>query len=205
MEKHGLTSMKIDILREIGNIGAGNATTALSVMLNSKLRLEVPTVKVMGFDELADLVGGADVVVTAVLTHFSGEVRGMVLFILEVKEAQTLVGTMLGKDCSGPFAGFDDMDKSALKEVGNILMSSYISSIGTLTNLNLRTDPPGICVDMTGSVLSLPISELGKVGDQALIIDSKFLNDGEPINGILLFVMDEESYGNIFEALGIGS
>ena len=97
------------------------------------------------------------------------------------------------------------MDKSALKEVGNILMSSYISSIGTLTNLNLRTDPPGICVDMTGSVLSLPISELGKVGDQALIIDSKFLNDGEPINGILLFVMDEESYGNIFEALGIGS
>ena len=199
-----LTSMKLDVLREIGNIGAGNATTALSVMLNSGLRVEVPVVKILKFDDIADMIGGPDTVIAAVLTHFSGEVSGMTLFVLELEEAKNLAGTMLGKTYGDDFVEFDHMDKSALKEIGNILMSSYISSISTLTNLKLSIAPPAICVDMAGSVLSLPISELGQVGDQALIIDSKFLDNERPINGFLLFVTDEMSYEHIFRVLGIG-
>lgn len=102
------------------------------------------------------------------------------------------------------YTDFDSMDKSALKEVGNILMSSYISSISTLTNLKLRTEPPAISIDMAGAVLSLPISELGQIGDRALIIDSKFLDNDKPINGFLMLVTDEESFDHIFESLGIG-
>lgn len=90
MENSELTSMKLDVLKEIGNIGAGNATTALSVMLNSNLRMEVPVVKVLDFNEIPELVGGADTLVTAVLTRFSGEVSGMTLFILELEEAKNL-------------------------------------------------------------------------------------------------------------------
>lgn len=204
MAERELTSMKLDVLREIGNIGAGNATTALSVMLNSNLRMESPVVKVLDFNEIPEMIGGADTIVAAVLTHFTGEVSGMTLFILELEEAKNLASTMLSKTYSEDFEGFDHMDKSALKEVGNILMSSYISSIGTLTNLQLRTEPPAICVDMAGAVLSLPISELGQIGDKALIIDSKFLDNDKPINGFLMFVTDEMSYEHIFESLGIG-
>ncbi|MGN0155215.1 MAG: chemotaxis protein CheC [Lachnospiraceae bacterium] len=204
MAERELNSMKLDVLREIGNIGAGNATTALSVMLNSNLRVEVPVVKVLDFNDIADMVGGADTIVAAVLTHFTGEVSGMTLFILELEEAKNLAGTMLSRTYGEDFVEFDHMDKSALKEVGNILMSSYISSIGTLTNMNLRTEPPAICIDMAGSVLSLPISELGQIGDKALIIDSKFLDNERPINGFLMFVTDEVSYEHIFDALGIG-
>lgn len=204
MAKHELTSMKLDILKEIGNIGAGNATTALSVMLNSNLRMEVPVVKFLDFNEIPDMVGGPETIVAAVLTHFTGELQGMTLFILELEEAKNLAGTMLSKTYPEDFKEFDHMDKSALKEVGNILMSSYISSIGTLTNLQLRTEPPAICVDMAGAVLSLPISELGQVSDQALIIDSKFLDNQRPINGFLMFVTDEKSSEHIFESLGIG-
>ncbi len=199
-----MTSMKLDVLREIGNIGAGNATTALSVMLNSGLRVEVPVVKILSFDGIADMIGGPDTIVAAVLTHFTGEVSGMTLFVLELEEAKNLAGTMLGKTYGDDFVEFDHMDKSALKEIGNILMSSYISSISTLTNLKLTIAPPAICVDMAGSVLSLPISELGQIGDKALIIDSKFLDNQRPINGFLLFVTDEMSYEHIFQALGIG-
>ena len=200
MKDQELTSMKLDVLREIGNIGAGNATTALSVMLNSGLRVEVPVVKVLKFDEIADMIGGPDTVVAAVLTHFTGEVSGMTLFVLELEEAKNLAGTMLNKTYGDDFTTFDHMDKSALKEIGNILMSSYISSISTLTNLKLSIAPPAICVDMAGSVLS----ELGQVGDKALIIDSKFLDNERPINGFLLFVTDETSYEHIFRTLGIG-
>lgn len=199
-----LTSMKLDVLREIGNIGAGNATTALSVMLNSNLRMESPVVKILDFDGIPEMIGGADTIVAAVLTCFTGEVSGMMLFILEMEEAKNLAGTMLGKTYADDFEGFDHMDKSVLKEVGNILMSSYINSIGTLTNMQFRTEPPAICVDMAGSVLSLPISQLGKVGDKALVIDSKFLDNERPINGFLMLVTDEVSYQKIFESLGIG-
>lgn len=199
-----LTSMKLDVLREIGNIGAGNATTALSVMLNSNLRMESPVVKVLDFDGIPEMIGGADTIVAAVLTCFSGEVSGMMLFILEMEEAKNLAGTMLGKTYPEDFEGFDHMDKSVLKEIGNILMSSYINSIGTLTNMQFRTEPPAICTDMAGSVLSLPISQLGKVGDKALVIDSKFLDNERPINGFLMLVTDEVSYQKIFESLGIG-
>ena len=198
-----LNSMKLDVLREIGNIGAGNATTALSVMLNSNLRMEMPVVKVLGFNEIPDLVGGADTIVSAVLTHFKGEINGMTLFILEMEEAKNLLSAMLGKDYSEDFNDFDHMDKSTLKEVGNILMSSYISSISTLTNFKLRTEPPAICVDMAAAVLSMPISELGQIDDKALIIDSRFLDNERPINGFFMFVSDEESFNRIFEALGI--
>lgn len=199
-----LTSMKLDVLREIGNIGAGNATTALSVMLNSNLRMEAPVVKILDFDGIPEMIGGADAIVAAVLTCFSGEVSGMMLFILEMEEAKNLAGTMLGKSYSDAFEGFDHMDKSVLKEVGNILMSSYINSIGALTNMQFRTEPPAICVDMAGAVLSLPISQLGQIGDKALVIDSKFLDNERPINGFLMLVTDEVSYHKIFESLGIG-
>ena len=198
-----LNSMKLDVLREIGNIGSGNATTALSVMLNSNLRMEMPVVKVLEFNEIPDLVGGADTIVAAVLTHFNGEMNGMTLFILEMEEAKNLLSAMLGKDYADDFNDFDHMDKSTLKEVGNILMSSYISSISTLTNFKLRTEPPAICVDMAAAVLSMPISELGQIDDKALIIDSRFLDNERPINGFFMFVSDEESFNRIFEALGI--
>ena len=174
-------------------------------MLNSNLRMEMPIVKVLEFNEISDLVGGAETVVVAVLTHFTGEVSGMTLFILEKEEAKKLVSTMIPKTFSDDFSCFDAMDKSALKEIGNILMSSYISSISTLTNLKIRTAPPAICVDMVGSVLSLPISELGQVGDRALIIDSKILDNERQINGLLLLVTDESSFDHIFESLGIRS
>ncbi|MDO5156928.1 MAG: chemotaxis protein CheC [Eubacteriales bacterium] len=198
-----LTNTKMDVLKELGNIGAGNATTALSVLLNSKLEMELPIVNLLEFDEIADLVGGADTVVAAVLTRFTGDVNGMTLFIVDFDEAKKLISAMLNKSYSEGFEEFDHMDRSTLKEVGNILMSSYIGSISTLTGLEIRTNPPEICVDMTGAILSQPLTILGQIGDQALIIDSKLSDNNRLINGFILFVADDVSFDNIFSSLGI--
>lgn len=198
-----LTNTRMDFLKELGNVGAGNATTALSVLLNSRLEMEIPIVKVLEFDEIADMVGGADTVVTAVLTRFSGDVNGMTLFILEMDEAKNLISVMLGKRKDEVPDDLQHMERSVLKEVGNILMSSYIGSIGTLTGLDLKTNPPEISVDMAAAVLSQPIIVLGQIADKALIIDSKFIDNNRCINGVLLFVADEESFEQIFSSLGI--
>lgn len=203
MLEDNLTNTKIDVLKELGNIGAGNATTALSVLLGSRLEMELPIVKVLDFDEISNLVGGADVVIAAVLTRFTGDVNGMTLFIMELEEAKNLASAMLNKDKAYISDEFEHMDRSALKEVGNILMSSYVGSIGTLTGLDIRTNPPEICVDMTGAVLSQPLTVLGQIGDQALIIDSKLSDNDRLINGFILFVADEASFDNIFNSLGI--
>ncbi len=199
----GLTSEKLNVLTEIGNIGAGNATTSLSVLLHNDLRMEMPVVKILEFDDIPELVGGAETVVSAVITHFTGDVSGMILFVLELEESKNLAGSMLNKKYDEGFTSFDHMDKSALKEVGNILMSSYLASISTLTNLEVHTEPPAICVDMAGSVLDLPLIELGQVADNALVIDSKFMDKDEPIDGFLMFVADDESYKKIFTSLGL--
>ena len=204
MSYENLSNARLDVLKEIGNIGAGNAATALSVLLHSRLGMETPIVKVLEYNDIADMVGGADMVVSAVLTRFTGEVSGLTLFILEMEEAKNMVSVMLNKVFPDDFVEFDHMDKSALKEVGNILMSSYISSISTLTGLEVKTNPPEICVDMAGAVLSMPISLLGQVGDKAFVIDSKFIDDERKIEGIILFVADDASLDSIFEALGIG-
>lgn len=203
MKENNLTNSEIDALREVGNIGAGNATTALSVLLNSRLSMEVPVVKMMEFDEVANIVGGAETIITAVLTRCTGDVNGMVFFILEMDEAKKLASAMLNKTYPEDFNTFEYMDRSVLKEVGNILMSSYIGSIGTLTGLELRANPPAICVDMAGAVLSQPLTILGQVGDLALIIDSKILDDNHSINGFIMFVADDASFDNIYSALGI--
>ena len=203
MEQDKLTSNQLDLLREIGNIGAGNATTALSVILNSNLRMEMPVVKILEFNEIPEMVGGAGNVVTAILTHYTGEVSGMALFILELAEAKNLVSAIIGKENFSDSSRFTRMEESALKEIGNILLGSYISSISTLTNFQIAMNPPAISVDMAGAVLSLPIIELGQVGDKALVIDSKFLDNERPINGFLMLVSDETSFNRIFESLGI--
>lgn len=203
MKNNNLSNVKIDVLREVGNIGAGNATTALSVLLDCKLSMDVPVVKIMEFDEVSNMVGGAETIITAVLTRCTGDINGMIFFILEMEEAKKLASAMLHKTYSDDFSTFEYMDRSVLKEVGNILMSSYIGSIGTLTGLELRANPPAICVDMAGAVLSQPLTILGQVGDQALIIDSQILDDNHSINGFIMFVADDYSFENIYSALGI--
>ncbi len=204
MSYKDLSSEQLDVLKEIGNIGAGNATTSLAMLLNNNLRMDIPSVKIMSFDDVSEMVGGAETIVAAILTGFKGDVSGMVLFVLEIEDAKNLAGSMLNRTYGEGLVDFDAMDRSALKEVGNILMSAYLSSISTLTNLKVHTEPPGICIDMAGSVLDLPLIELGQVSDDALIIDSKFRDNNEWIDGYLIFVADEEAYKRIFTALGIG-
>ena len=113
MSYENLSNARLDVLKEIGNIGAGNAATALSVLLHSRLGMETPIVKVLEFNDIADMVGGADMVVSAVLTRFTGEVSGLTLFILEMEEAKNMVSVMLNKVFPDDFVEFDHMDNSA--------------------------------------------------------------------------------------------
>lgn len=197
----GMDDMYYDILRELGNIGAGNATTALSVMMNRKLDMKVPKVDLLEFDELAKIVGGEESIVAALYLFLEGDVSGSMMFMLEDESAHALVNGLMGRpiDAKEPFG---EMDLSALQEIGNIIAGSYLSALASLTNLTITSSVPYLSIDMAASVLSIPAIEFGMIGDKALLIETEF-GDDLKINGYFFLIPELESYDVILKSLGL--
>jgi len=196
-----LNSSIIDVLKEIGNIGAGNAATSLAKMLNKKVDMEVPQVKILEFSDVPKLIGGEESLVTGVYFNLEGDLTGSFLFLLDEASALGLLNLMMPME----FKEFDEMSNSALMEVGNILSGAYISSLATLTNLNISISVPSISYDMAGAILSVPAIQFGMVSDQVLIVENEFFDDDKDdmISGYFLLVPDLESYDVLLKSLGI--
>ena len=196
-----MTDAQYDVLKEIGNIGSGNATTALSEMLHRKIAMRIPDVMLIDISSLADLVGGPENLVVAVMLTFNGDINGMMLFVMEEESAKKIANVVLQQSPSDEH--FSEMELSALMEVGNIIAGSYMSSISTITGLTILSSVPDISHDMAGAVLSVPAIELGKLGDKALMIESNFEQTEDKVDGFFLLVPDLESYNVIMNRVGM--
>lgn len=197
-----MDSMHMDILRELGNIGAGNATTALSQLINRRIDMGIPEVNVLEFKELAEVLGGAENPIAGILLGIEGDVSGMMMFVLEQSAAHNLVNILMGKSLDR-FEDFTEMDLSALKEIGNIITGAYLNSLSSLTNLKIIATVPYMAIDMAGAILSVPAIEFGKVGDKALLIQTNFGGGTEEVFGYFILIPDMPSYGSILRSLGV--
>lgn len=198
-----LNSMRYDILREVGNIGAGNATTALSQLINSKIDMTVPKVELLDFSALADVVGSAEKLVVGILLNLSGDIDGMMMFMVDNEAAHHMVNRLVGKEDNSNMENFDDMELSALKEIGNIIAGAYLSALSSLTNLKIAESIPYMAIDMAGAILSVPAIAFGELGDKALLIESEFNQTEYSVNGFFILIPTEESYGRILSSLGM--
>ncbi len=200
-----LNDMQYDVLREIGNIGAGNATTALSQMLNQKMDMSVPKVALVPFNEISDVMGAEDQTVVGIMLGFEGDVEGMMMFLFDTRSAHHLVNTLMMRDKEDGVeegADFTDMDMSALNEIGNIVSGSYLTAISKLTNLKMISTVPEMTIDMIGALLSVPASEFGKYGDKLLLIQSQF-GELDFVNGYFLMIPELDSYDKLLASLGM--
>lgn len=198
-----IDNMQYDVLREIGNIGAGNATTALSQMINSKVDMKVPNVQLLEFKELADIVGGAENIVVGILFTLEGSIDGMMMFMMDMPAARHLVHLLMGNSDEDISREFTDMEKSALNEIGNIIAGAYLSSLSTLTNMVITASVPYMAIDMSGAILSVPAIEFGKIGDKALLIETEFGDEIRAVNGYFILIPTIESYEAILASLGL--
>lgn len=189
-----------DVLKELGNIGAGNAMTALSQLLNCKVDMKVPQVKLLEFADVPGTMGGEEQIMAGVFLGVDGEISGSMMFLVEEGAAKHLIERMMGM--SLPDACWDDMSISALKEVGNIITGAYLNSLSTLTNLKIYPSVPELAIDMAGAILSVPAIQFGIMGDKILLIQSQFSDEVE-INGYFILMPDLESYDKILRSLGI--
>ena len=197
-------SMEFYVLREIGNIGAGNATTALSQMVNSKIDMKVPKVELLNFKELPDIVGGAESLVVGILLTLEGDVDGMMMFMMDKYSARLIVNLLMNRDINAlELEDFSEMDLSALQEIGNIIAGAYLSSLSQLTNMTITSSVPYMSIDMAGAILSVPAIEFGKVSDKALLIQSQFGEEEKKVNGYVILIPSISSYEKIMSSLGL--
>ncbi|MBQ7919965.1 MAG: chemotaxis protein CheC [Lachnospiraceae bacterium] len=196
-----VSEMYVDVLKEIGNIGAGNAMTALSQMLQCKVDMRVPQVRLLDFSEVGAIMGGEEKTMCGILLGVEGDITGSIMFLIELEAARGLIKKlMMGYESGNP--NFDEMELSALKEISNIITGAYLNSLSTLTNLMIYPTPPSLTIDMAGAILSVPAIEFGIIGDNILLIQSQFYDDVE-IDGYFILIPDIPSYEKILKALGI--
>lgn len=199
-----ITENQFDLLKEIGNIGAGNATTALSQLLNKKINMLSPSVKLVDFQQLAELVGGQEKLVVGILVTLNGDINGLMMFMLDAPSAKSLVDSLFQREeeQSSGFT-FSALDFSALEEVGHIIDGAYLSALSVMTEMKINTSVPSTAFDMAAAILSVPAIEFGKLGDKALVIESIFEVSDVKINGYFILIPDMESYNKIMSKFGL--
>lgn len=197
-----LEAFKMDVLKEVGNIGAGNAATALSRLLDKPIDMNVPTVRLIPFEQVADRIGGFEQVVIAVFLRVEGDAPGNMFFIIEQGSARKLLNHLLSIETQSE-SDYTEMEFSALSEIGNILAGSYLSSLADFTQLSMSPTVPAIAIDMAGAILSYGLVQYGEMGDSALLIDTTFLEGREELEGHFFLIPDPESFDKIFNALGV--
>lgn len=196
-----VTENYYDVLKELGNIGAGNAMTALSQMLQCKVDMKVPQVKLLDFCDVGEMMGGEEQIMVGVFLGVEGDITGSMMFMVEEESARHLIQKItMGMLPAG--SEFEEMGLSAMKEVGNIITGAYLNSLSTLTNLKIFPTPPALTVDMAGAILSVPAIQFGIIGDKILLIQSQFYDEVE-LDGYFILLPDLESYEKILTALGL--
>lgn len=201
MSLEQVTENYYDVLRELGNIGAGNAITALSQMLQCKVGMQVPQVRLLEFSEVGEMIGGEEQIMAGVFLGVKGDITGSMMFMVEEESARHLIAKMT-MGMLPPGSEFEEMGLSAMKELGNIITGAYLNSLSTMTNLSISPTPPALTVDMAGAILSVPAIQFGVYGDKILLIQSQF-NDDVQLDGYFIMIPDLESYAKILTALGL--
>jgi chemotaxis protein CheC len=204
----GLGELALDALREIGNIGAGTAATALSQMTGAPVDMGVPRVSVLAVEDIPAEVGGGEALVAAVFLAVHGDAPGHMLFITRVEAAHEIVAAVMGGmdagDPDGP-GGFGEMELSALQEVGNILTGSYLGAMASLTGLRLEPSPPAVGIDLADALLGSALAEVAMVAGTALLIETSFGGHETESVGEFLYIPTPEALSTVLARLGLAA
>ena len=197
-----LTSLEIDTLREIGSIGTGNAATALSQMMSREVRITLPEVRIMGYNEAIEWIGGPEEVTAGVLVKMSGDVGGIMLSVQKLELVNIVLETMLGESVTS-YEGLNELARSAMVEIGNIMISTFINALSGLADLNIKLTVPAFAVDMQGAILTVPMAEYGGMSDYLMAIGGNFVCDGKEVPCHVLLSPDLRSLDFLLRKLGV--
>lgn len=197
-----LNPFHIDVLTEIGNIGSGNAATALACMLNTVVDIEIPTITLIDYTDVASLLGGASTSAIGISLDISGDVNGMILHILQPDFASKLVNTFYPTSINN-LTDVTEMDVSVISEMGNITSAAYVNALAGLSNLFINISPPDTHMDTIGNILNTSSLSMPSLGHKVLFIDEKLKMGDSEINSSMILMLEMESMRVLFQHLGV--
>ncbi|MFT4106006.1 MAG: chemotaxis protein CheC [Lacrimispora sp.] len=197
-----MNGLELDVIREIGSIGTGNSATALSSMLGKTVRMTLPTVQILGYNDAIKFLGDPEEIVAAILVKMSGEINGLMLFILKLDFINEVLSSLMQQKIEDYYQ-LNVLETSALEEVGNIIISSYVNAMSTLSDVTINLSVPDIAVNMLGGILSVPMVEFGYQTDKMMMISGQFIIGGNVLHSDLLMMPEIQSLNFLMEKLGI--
>lgn len=190
------TEIQLDALRELANIGSGTASTALSTMLGRSVDISVPNAQALPFAEAVEAVGPPERAITGIVLGIVGEMNGTVLLLVPPADADAMC-RMLGVEPDDEFA------LSALGEIGNIVGTSYINALASMTGMDIEPTPPATATDMLGALVATVLAGHAHAGDVALVLDSNLVVEGENCSVSFLLVPDQGGVATLLSRLGL--
>lgn len=197
-----LNAIHLDVLTEIGNIGSGNAATALATLLNTVVDIEVPSIRLINFSKASEYLGDKNSIAIGMSLLLEGDIHGMILHIMHKNFADKLINTFYPKELAS-ITDIAEMDMSVLKEASNITTAAYVNSLSSMTGLFINITPPDDCVDTIENILNIPATKISSIGEQAIFIDVKFKIADTEINSSMILVLEVNSLLTLFDKLGI--
>ena len=189
-----------DMMREIGSIGTGNAATALSSLLKTGVEMTVPKVEILGYNEAVDLLGHPEDMISGVLVQMTGDVSGVMLFLMKMDFINEVLQCVLQESIDG-YDQMGEMEVSASTDVGNIIISSYILSLSKLADMDISLSVPAFSVNMLGGIMTVPMAEFGYVSDKLMMITGKCIIGGRNVDSNLLLLPDIQSLNYLMDRL----
>ena len=199
-----LNHLELDTLREIGSIGTGNAATALSQMLKRQVRITMPEVRIMGYNEAIEWIGGPEEITAGVLVRLSGQISGIMLSVQPIEFVNLVLESVMDKGITN-YEQLSELEHSALIEVGNIMISTFINALSGLADVNIDLTVPAYTVDMQGAILAVPMAEYGGQSDYIMTIGGNFVCDNRQVPCLLLLSPDIRSLNVLLRKLGVSN
>ena len=199
-----LSSLELDTLKEIGSIGTGNAATSLSALIGKAVRIQMPEVRIMEYNEAIEWIGGPEEITAGVLVGLGGQISGIMLSVQQLEFVNLVLESMLGKGV-GEYMELREMEYSALTEVGNIMISTFINALSGLAGIDVELTVPAFTVDMQGAIMAVPMAEYGGQSDYIMTIGGDFICNGKKIPCRLLLSPDIRSLNFLLRKLGVDS
>ncbi|MCL2068653.1 MAG: chemotaxis protein CheC [Oscillospiraceae bacterium] len=198
-----LSEMHVSVLSEIGNIGSGNASTALSSMLDRPVNMSTPEVGIANYNEAYEKLGGAETVMAGLVLTLSNDMSGMIMFLVPCEVACELINILMYTELED-YTEIDEMGFSAMSEIANIMAGAFVNAIADMTGMVIDISPPSSTVDMLGAMMSLPASYFAEIGDLFMYIKNEIEISGKKTPANILLLPDMPSLDKLMAVLGIG-
>lgn len=200
LDKINFTVLQLDVIKELANVGGGNAASSISKLIEKPVDMYVPTVELLTYKEIYDNIMSEDSMINAVLVRMTGGGEGVFLFVLKDKVSNDIVEMMLP---SGVEIN-EEISQSAMKELVNIVVTSFLNAVGSMIDVSLISSVPLLIRDMFGAILTSVYIEEGQYDDNIMIIKNEFIYQGDRLESSLYFVPRPGVLNRLFEKLGVG-